>query len=334
MLEEGIIKPIGTSPWVSNLVITKKVVGPIWTYAKCIHLLFWTNTLFLQWSSQPSPMSWQSFQNWIYGRAAFPSTQRTETWCYWWHTTESSSIYMPLGLSSALRFFQNLMTTVLAGLQQTVVYLDDIVIHTRDQATDDVLLHSLFKAPLSHHVTLITDASLENPLWTVSVSFFRKRLWNVWPEVPQTGVLAVYQLIHWSSDPRLLAFSAVRWGPHVRRSQRKKWTKSLCPYFQVMQQIPAPVGVGMDPGLLLAPMWAVANEPVSSELWEYVVLNHRPVRVWTLRDCYILSFLGWRKGLNNSMEIVITLLLSCSWCLALFLSFFRGMWGGGGVVFI
>lgn len=61
---------------------------------------------------------------------------------------------MPFGLSSAPSCFQKVMSTVLAGVPGTAVYLDDIVVHGPGQATHDARLHRVFVALTKHHLTL------------------------------------------------------------------------------------------------------------------------------------------------------------------------------------
>lgn len=75
---------------------------------------------------------------------------------------------MPFGLSSAPSCFQKVMSTVLAGVPGTAVYLDDIVVHGTDQATHDARLHRVFVALTKHHLTLKgRNVSSQYRLWTL-----------------------------------------------------------------------------------------------------------------------------------------------------------------------
>ena len=80
---------------------------------------------------------------------------------------------MPFGLSSAPSCFQKVMSTILAGLPGTAVYLDDIIVHAPDQATHDARLHSVFEALTKHHITLNADKCL---LTAPAVDFLGFRL--------------------------------------------------------------------------------------------------------------------------------------------------------------
>lgn len=61
---------------------------------------------------------------------------------------------MPFGLSSAPKYFQKVMSTVLLGIPSVAVFLKDIVVHAPDMDTHKAQLHQVALALVNHNLTL------------------------------------------------------------------------------------------------------------------------------------------------------------------------------------
>ncbi len=67
---------------------------------------------------------------------------------------------MPFGLSSAPSCFQKIMSTILAGVPGTAIYLDDVIVHAPNAVVHKQRLRATFAALSQHNLTLNMEKCL------------------------------------------------------------------------------------------------------------------------------------------------------------------------------
>ncbi len=70
------------------------------------------------------------------------------------HTGVFRYTRMPFGLSSAPSCFQKIMSTILAGVPGTAIYLDDVIVHAPNAVVHEQRLRATFAALSQHNLTL------------------------------------------------------------------------------------------------------------------------------------------------------------------------------------
>ena len=161
LLEEGIIEPINAAPWISNLVVAQKKSGGL---RVCVDLRQVNKAVIPD--KYPLPTA-EELTSLFHGSTVFTKLDLRQGYlqvplhpasrdltAFVTHAGVFRYTRMPFGLSSAPSCFQKVMSTILAGVPGTAVYLDDIVVHGPDQATHDARLHRVFVALTKHHLTL------------------------------------------------------------------------------------------------------------------------------------------------------------------------------------
>ena len=167
LLEEGIIEPINAAPWISNLVVAQKKSGGL---RVCVDLRQVNKAVIPD--KYPLPTA-EELTTLFHGSAVFSKLDLRQGYlqvplhpasrdltAFVTHAGVFRYTRMPFGLSSAPSCFQKVMSTILAGVPGTAVYLDDIVVHGPDQATHDARLHRVFEALTKHHLTLNSEKCL------------------------------------------------------------------------------------------------------------------------------------------------------------------------------
>ena len=148
---DSIVKPIDASPWVSNLVITRKKSDGL---RVCIDLRQVNKAVVPD--KYPLPMI-EELTTHFHGSQVFSKLDLRQGYlqvllhpesrnltAFITHTGLYSYTRMPFGLSSAPSCFQKIMSTILASCLSTVAYLDDIVVPGPDTATHDTRLQQVF----------------------------------------------------------------------------------------------------------------------------------------------------------------------------------------------
>lgn len=132
LLEEGIIEPIDASPWVSNLVIARKKTGGL---RMCVDLRQVNKAIIPDKYPLPTVEELTAL---FHGSTVFSKLDLRQGYlqiplhpasrdltAFVTHAGVFRYTRMPFGLSSAPSCFQKVMSTILAGLPGTAVYLDD-----------------------------------------------------------------------------------------------------------------------------------------------------------------------------------------------------------------
>ena len=164
LLEEGIIEPINAAPWISNLTIAHKKSGGL---RICVDLRRVNDAVIPD--KYPLPTA-EELTTLFHGSVVFSKLDLRQGYlqvplhpasrdltAFVTHAGVFRYTRMPFGLNSAPSCFQKVMSTILAGVPGTAVYLDDIVVHGPDQATHDARLRRVFGALTTHHLTLNTE---------------------------------------------------------------------------------------------------------------------------------------------------------------------------------
>lgn len=167
LLEEGIIEPVNAAPWISNLVVAKKKTGKL---RICVDLRQVNKAIIPD--RYPLPTA-EELTTLFHGSKVFSKLDLRQGYlqvplhpasrdltAFVTHAGVFRYTRMPFGLCSAPSCFQKVMSTILAGIPGTAVYLDDIVVHGPDQPTHDTRLHRVFEAFTKHHLTLNEEKCL------------------------------------------------------------------------------------------------------------------------------------------------------------------------------
>ena len=158
---QGIIEPIDSSPWISNLLVVRKKTGSI---QLCVDLREVNKAVTLDKYPLPTvdELGSQFHSSKVFskldlsqGYLQIPLTEKGRNMtAFVSHDGIFRFKRMPFGLSSAPSSFQKIMVSTLAGSKGFSVYMDDIVVHGATQEEHDRRLSAVLDSLQNHNVTL------------------------------------------------------------------------------------------------------------------------------------------------------------------------------------
>lgn len=142
LLDSGIIERVKASPWVSNLMVTKKKTGGL---HPCVDLRRVNEAVIPDKFSLPTveELSAKFYGSTVFSKQdlqqGYPQVQLPpdshNITAIVTHMGVFQYICMRFGLSSAPSCFQKIMATIISAILGVVVYLDDIVVHRETSAS-------------------------------------------------------------------------------------------------------------------------------------------------------------------------------------------------------
>ncbi len=164
---EGIIEPVDASPWVSNLTVAKKKSGGL---RVCVDLRSVNKAVIPDRYPLPSI---EELTTHFHGSTIFSKLDLRQGYlqvplhpdsrnltAFVTHTGVFRYTRMPFGLSSAPSCFQTIMSTILAGVPGTAIYLDDVIVHAPNAVVHEQRLRATFAALSQHNLTLNMEKCL------------------------------------------------------------------------------------------------------------------------------------------------------------------------------
>ncbi|KAF7641979.1 hypothetical protein LDENG_00267000 [Lucifuga dentata] len=160
----GIIERVDTSPWISNLMVTKKKSRGL---CPCLDLRTVNKAVIPD--KYPLPTV-EKLTAKFHGSTVFfkldlsqgylqaplhPDSQPLTAFVT--HIGVFRYTLMPFGLSSAPSCFQKIMSAIFAGIPGVMIYLDDIVVHGPTSRIHDECLEKVLNVLASHNLTLNGD---------------------------------------------------------------------------------------------------------------------------------------------------------------------------------
>ena len=164
LLEDGVIEPINASPWISNLVVSRKKTGGL---RLCIDLKAVNKAVIPDKYPLPTP---EELTTQFHASTMFTKLDLRQGYlqiplhpdsrnltAFVTHVGVFRYTRMPFGLSSAPSCFQKIMATVFAGIPGVAIYLDDIVVHGPTPSVHDERLRQVLGVLASHNLRLNGD---------------------------------------------------------------------------------------------------------------------------------------------------------------------------------